>query len=208
MVLSPLIKSLGYAGIFGSSFLVSLIPFVPVPYLLTLTFAVDTLGLNPLLSALLYSLGSSLGKLAIFSAGRGGRALLGAEAKSRLEPLAGLLNRHAWLPLMAEALLPLPDDTYLLPLGLAKFSFGRYLIAIPAGKFLRALVAFAAFSLLLRPLQHRFGGLGLELVLGATYALLTFAAMLVMAKVDWRRLLQAGNRINKGHEGLGREAKA
>lgn len=201
MELGTLIRSLGYPGIFFSSLLASLVPFLPLPYLLTLRIVVDALGLSPIASALFYALGSTLGKLPVFAAGRGGRRLLTWETRQRIEPLAQLLNRHAWLPFFAEALLPLPDDIYLLPLGVARFGWARYFLVIPSGKFVRALAALTLFGFFFRPIERHFHGLALGVIFGAIYAVFAAFAVVAVMRVDWRRLLMGGNRLNKPSSG-------
>jgi len=122
----------GPAGVFLASLLGSIIPFVPIPYLFVVVLLSETV--DPLILGIAAGLGGSLGKITSYLLGRFGYRLLGQQSKKRMDALRELIGRYGDLGVFIFALTPLPDDVYLIPAGMVKLSFFRFLAANTAGK--------------------------------------------------------------------------
>jgi membrane protein YqaA with SNARE-associated domain len=74
--------------------------------------------LNPLLLGLVSGLGSTLGEMFSYFLGWGGRKVIEGRYGSRLDAVEKLIDRYGALTVFLVAILPLPDDLLLIPLGM------------------------------------------------------------------------------------------
>ena len=133
----------GYVGITAISFFGNLIPFLPVPYLVAIFLL--AVHFNPLLVALGVGVGATLGKCVSYLIGRGGYSLLGEFRKKELQSLSSLLGKYGAIAVYIFAALPLPDDIVVIPFGLMKYNFPKFLLALFLGKLtLGVIVAYAS----------------------------------------------------------------
>jgi membrane protein DedA with SNARE-associated domain len=188
--------SYGYIGAFLISFLGNLTIFIPVPF----AFFIIALGatLNPFLVGVACGLGSTLGKLLAYLVGWAGRKLIDERYGSRLESAKSLIRRYGAVMVFLFALLPLPDDLIMIPMGMLRYSFVNFLIATLMGKLVMGLIL--AYS----------GHFGFRIIhfLRETSGILTSLAtvilfifiVVVLLKIDWGRLL---DRANKNDEDIG-----
>ncbi|MEM3021725.1 MAG: VTT domain-containing protein, partial [Candidatus Caldarchaeum sp.] len=134
--LNELALTYGISGVFAVSILGSLIPFLPVPYLFVVVLLSDTI--DPLILGLVAGVGGSLGKITSYTLGRLGYRFLGQDSKNRMDALREIIGKYGDLGVFVFALTPLPDDVYIIPAGMIKLSFTRFLIANTLGKILLA----------------------------------------------------------------------
>lgn len=134
----------GYVGITAISIVGNMIPFLPVPYLVAIFILAPYL--NPLLVALCVAIGTTIGKCISYLIGRGGYSLLGASRKEELQCLSSMLGKYGAIAVYFFASLPLPDDIVIIPFGLMRYNFPKFLAALFLGKLtLGFIVAYAAF---------------------------------------------------------------
>jgi membrane protein DedA with SNARE-associated domain len=141
-------NGLGYPGILLITFLISLLVFIPIPYIPVLILALISSGLDPNLIALSSAIGVTLGRSAIFFASYRGRALIDNSTLNRMAPLQRLLAKYGSLVSFVAAVTPIPpDDIVIIFLGIAKFSLLKFILTTFSGKVLINLaVVWAAFN--------------------------------------------------------------
>lgn len=123
--------SLGYPGILLITFLISLLVFVPIPYIPVLILALFSSRLDPNLIAL----SSGLGRSVIFFASYRGRSLIDSSTLERMAPLQRLLAKYGSLVSFVAAIKPIPpDDIVIILLGIAKFSLPKFILTTFVGK--------------------------------------------------------------------------
>lgn len=125
----------GYLGILLISFVGSIIVFVPIPYFPVLITAAFNDNLDPTLISLSSAIGAVIAKLIIFYASYYGRNMLSSKIKGKMVPLQRLLARYGAIGAFFAAVSPIPDDIVYIPLGLAKYSPWKFVIATFLGKF-------------------------------------------------------------------------
>jgi membrane protein DedA with SNARE-associated domain len=185
------VQNYGYTGAFLISIFGNFTIFFPVPYVLTIYAFGATL--NPLLLGVVCGLGSTIGEFSAYLVGRGGRELLEERYGKRLESAKMLIKRYGMLVIFLFALLPLPDDLILIPLGMLKYSLRKALVAAFLGKVaLCIIVAYAGrFSFTyIRDIFESGGILG-----GIASILLLIIIIIAMIKIDWSRFI--GERVTE-----------
>jgi membrane protein YqaA with SNARE-associated domain len=94
-----------------------------------------------LLYALMASLGSALGSIVIYAIGyKGGEELLRKRiSPARFEKIHAAFNKHPFWSLMFPAMLPPPTPfkMFVLAAAISEMGFGRFLLAILAGRMVR-----------------------------------------------------------------------
>ncbi|MCX8201110.1 MAG: VTT domain-containing protein [Candidatus Caldarchaeum sp.] len=176
----------GPVGVFAVSLLGSLLPFVPVPYLFVVVLLSDTV--DPVILGLASGIGGSLGKITSYVIGRMGYRLLDEQRQKRMDALREIIGKYGEIGVFVFALTPLPDDVYLIPAGMVRLNFWRFLFANTAGKIILAtLVAFLGRT------YFQFA----EILLGESTWISTAAAVLAMVaitvillRIDWENILK------------------
>lgn len=189
--LEELAVQYGLAGVFTASLLGSLIPFLPVPYLFVVVLLSDTM--EPWTLGLAAGLGGSLGKVTSYLLGRSGYRLLSLQGRRKMDVIRSLIGRYGDIGIFIFAITPLPDDVYLIPVGMMRFHFWRFLLANTLGKIaLASIVAYlgrAYFSLA----RMLIGDVGYVSVGAAMAAMI--ALTILMLRVDWElavRIMREG----------------
>ncbi len=184
----------GYAGVFASSLLGSMIPFVSGPYIPPIIVAIMAGGLDPAPTAVLSALGASLGKLALYNVFRGGRVLISQNSLRRIAPLQRLVEKYGWVAVLVTAATPVPDDVVYMLLALTGLSNRLFFPFVFAGK----LVITSAVAYLSTPLQGlvcllvECGPAGdFSRLLAVSVATAAAAMMLayLVARLDWAKIL-------------------
>lgn len=139
----------GYLGALLASLLSHLVPFAAIPYLAVVWLLASTVpGINPWLLGVLSGLGAGLGKASSYFIGRGGARIVGGERRRQLEALKELTGDYAGLVAFIASATPIPDDVFLIPVGMLRYSLWKYLAATVAGKaLLCTAVSLFAFKL-------------------------------------------------------------
>ena len=168
----------GYPGVFLVSALGSSVPFLPLPYLVVVVILSNTL--NPLWIGVLAGAGGALGKVTSYLLGRSGYLLTGESSKKNLDVLHGFVAKYGPIGVFIFAVTPLPDDLYIVQMGIMRLPFWQFFFANLAGKVtLGVLVAYLSrtyFSFLV-------GGESLPVLIGEIAATILFSVILL--KADW-----------------------
>lgn len=184
--LNELALTYGISGVFAVSILGSLIPFLPVPYLFVVVLLSDTI--DPLILGLVAGVGGSLGKITSYTLGRLGYRFLGQDSKNRMDALREIIGKYGDLGVFVFALTPLPDDVYIIPAGMIKLSFTRFLIANTLGKILLA----TAVAYLGRTYFHYTAILlGESSLISVILAIVAMTVItIILLRVDWELALK------------------
>ncbi|MDG6939987.1 MAG: VTT domain-containing protein [Nitrososphaerota archaeon] len=187
--LLELAQTYGYLGVFMVSLAGSVIPLLPLPYLLVVVVLSRTL--DPLVLGVVAGVGGSLGKITSYAMGRAGYRFFNAGTRQNVDALKKLVDRYGALGVFVFAVTPLPDDVYLLPMGMIRFAFWKFLLANTLGKVVLSVgVAYMAryyFALL----PAFVGGSGpYALLVGLA---LVLAVTVVMLRADWELALETAS---------------
>jgi membrane protein YqaA with SNARE-associated domain len=184
--MGDLVASYGYAGAFLISIFGNFTVFFPVPFVLTIYAFGATL--NPLILGLVCGLGSTVGEFSAYLIGRGGRRVINDRYGERLETAKLLVQEYGMTVIFAFAVLPLPDDLILIPLGMLRYSLKKAMIAMLLGKTVMCVaVAYAGrYSYtLIRDVFASSGVLG-----GLASTLLLAVIVYAMIKIDWTKYVK------------------
>lgn len=171
----------GYFGVFAASLTGSLVPFVPVSYL----FVVVLLSgrLDPLLLGVAAGFGGALGKTTSYLLGRWGYSIAAPGTRRNLEFLGKFVGKYGDLGVFVFAVTPLPDDIYMIPIGMLKFPFWRFIVASALGKVVLS-TAVAYFGYAFLQATERYAGAE-SLTSIAALVVITVAVMFLLARADW-----------------------
>jgi membrane protein DedA with SNARE-associated domain len=186
--------SLGYPGILLITFLISLLVFVPIPYIPVLILALFSSRLDPNLIALSSAIGVTLGRSVIFFASYRGRSLIDSSTLERMAPLQRLLAKYGSLVSFVAAitLIP-PDDIVIILLGIAKFNLLKFILTTFGGKLIINLAIVWAAILWGLPIVQQF----LNQITDPVHLLILAVASLIAAvitvylviKLDWGTII-------------------
>ena len=183
--MNDLVSNYGYLGAFFISTFGNFTVFFPVPFVITIYAFGATL--DPLLLGLVCGLGSTLGEFSAYLIGRGGRQVLDERYGKQLETAKKLVQNYGVTIIFLFALLPLPDDLILIPLGMLKFDLKKAMGAMFAGKFLMCTaVAYAgrySYSFI-KDIFASSGWLG-----GVLSTVLMVIVIIAMLKIDWTKFV-------------------
>ncbi|MHA1821671.1 MAG: VTT domain-containing protein [Promethearchaeota archaeon] len=124
-----------YLGVFVISIFGNFTVIFPVPYTIALiVISAVVPGVNPILLGLVAGLGAAIGEVSAYYIGRGSQALL--KDKDSIVRMHSYVDR-GWAPILIFifAATPLPDDAFLIVLGIARYSIVKTLIWCYLGKF-------------------------------------------------------------------------
>lgn len=189
--LIALFQQYGYLGLTAISFFGNLIPFVPVPFLVAVFLLAPYF--NPLMVALCVGIGATLGKCVSYMIGRGGHTLLGEAKKEELQCLSTLLGKYGTVAVYLFASLPLPDDIIIIPFGLMKYNFPKFLLALLLGKLTLGLIVAYASVFGWEILSLLVGGENVVLITAASIAFMLLMIFIIF-KIDW---IEAAGYVDK-----------
>ncbi len=177
----------GYIGAFMISVLGSLIPFLPVPYLIPVVLMAEQL--DPFILGVAAGIGGALGKLTSYGLGRAGRRLLGEEKRRRMTALGKLIRRYGMLAVFLFALTPLPDDVIYVPIGLANFSITRFMIANALGKIVLSWIVAYSGKIYFDYARIFLGEEGSPIAVAAALIAMIIITVILL-KIDWELVLK------------------
>ncbi|MGH9994295.1 MAG: VTT domain-containing protein [Nitrososphaeraceae archaeon] len=186
--------SLGYSGILLVTLLISLIVFVPIPYIPVLIIALLSGRFDPNLLALASATGVTLGRTAIFLASYRGRNLIKKKTLSRMTPLQILLAKYGSLGSFIAALTPIPpDDIIIILLGISKFTPWKFVVTTFFGKLIVNLAVVWILLLWGRPLAQQIldrttDPLYLALFAAASISVVGFL-LYIVTRLDWGSII-------------------
>lgn len=183
--MNELVFAYGYLGAFIVCIIGNVSIILPLPFALVV-YAFGSV-LNPLLLGIVAGVGSTIGEMSSYIVGRGGRRVIEGRYGGRLDVVRKLVEKHGMLVVFLVALLPIPDDLLLIPLGMMKYSVKKLLVAMLLGKTGMCLfLAYAgAYSLSYFRDLYAAGG---EIGVIATIVLLA-VIVIALLKFDWARFL-------------------
>lgn len=182
--------NLGYPGILLITFMISLLVFVPIPYIPVLILALFSSRLDPNLIAISSAIGVTLGRSVIFLASYHGRALIDNSTLKRMAPLQRLLAKYGSLVSFVAAVTPIPpDDIVIILLGIAKFSILKFILTTFVGKFIINLAVVWAAILWGLPMVQQFLNQITDpaqlLILAMASLIIAVVTVYLVMKLDW-----------------------
>ncbi len=186
--------SLGYSGILLVTLLISLIVFVPIPYIPVLIIALLSGRFDPNLLALASATGVTLGRTTIFLASYRGRNLIKKKTLSRMTPLQILLAKYGSLGSFIAALTPIPpDDIIIILLGISKFTPWKFVVTTFFGKLIVNLAVVWILLLWGRPLAQQIldrstDPLYLALIAAASISVVGLL-LYIVTRLDWGSII-------------------
>ena len=183
--MADIVTQHGYAGAFLISIFGNFTIFFPVPF--TITIYAFGATLNPLLLGIVCGLGSTIGEASAYLVGVGGRKVIEGRYEERLESAKRLIQRYGATIIFLFALLPLPDDVILIPLGVLRYDLKKALGAMFLGKtIMLTFVAYAGrYSYTFVKDIFESGGI----VGGVASVALLVVILVAMMKIDWTRFI-------------------
>jgi membrane protein YqaA with SNARE-associated domain len=183
--MADLVTNYGYAGAFLISIFGNFTIFFPVPF--TITVYAFGATLNPLLLGLVCGIGSTVGEFSAYLIGMGGRKVIEGRYEERLESAKRLIQRYGATIIFLFALLPLPDDVILIPLGVLRYDLKKALGAMFLGKTI--MLTFVAYAgrysyTFVKDIFESGGVFG-----GVASVALLVIILVAMMKIDWTRFI-------------------
>jgi membrane protein YqaA with SNARE-associated domain len=183
--MADLVTNYGYAGAFLISIFGNFTIFFPVPF--TITVYAFGATLNPLVLGLVCGIGSTVGEFSAYLIGVGGRKVIEGRFEERLESAKRLIQRYGATIIFFFALLPLPDDVILIPLGVLRYDLKKVLGAMFLGKTI--MLTFVAYAgrysyTFVKDIFESGGVFG-----GVASVALLVVILVAMMKIDWTRFI-------------------
>jgi membrane protein YqaA with SNARE-associated domain len=183
--MTNLVTTYGYLGAFLISIIGNFTVFFPVPFVVTIYSFGATL--NPLLLGLICGIGSTIGEFSAYLIGSGGRNIIDERYGKRLETAKLLIQKYGMTIILVFAVLPLPDDLILIPLGMLRYNLKKAMLAMFVGKFIMCTsVAYAgrySYALIKNIFASR-GWVGSLASIGLLIILLY-----LMLNIDWTKFI-------------------
>ncbi len=146
-LISFLLKSFGYFGIFLVSLISTSTIFLPAPLYLIIVVS-SVYGMNPLLVAFFSGLGMAMGELTSYFIGLGGNKLMEKKYKKTIRKFEKFFKKYGFLAIVLAAFLPLPFDFVGISAGIGRYEIKKFILATFVGKFFKALLlAFFGFEI-------------------------------------------------------------
>ena len=184
--MTELVTVYGYLGAFLVCTLGNISIFIPIPFAIIVYAFGSTL--NPLLLGLVSGLGSTIGEMVSYFLGWGGRRMIESRYGSRLDAAKRLIDRYGALSVFLFALLPLPDDLLLIPLGMMRYDFKKTFVAMLLGKTLMCIFLAYAGAFSFSYLRDVFAAGGV--VGGVASVVMLAIIIIVMLRIDWAKMLE------------------
>lgn len=206
-----------YLGVFIISIFGNFTIIFPVPYviaLIVISAVIGFPGVNPIIMGIVGGLGASIGEITAWLIGRGSQNVL--KDSKRMNRMKTYVEK-GWAPFLIFifAATPLPDDAFLIVLGLASYSIAKTLIYCFIGKFTlcflcSALPIWLAGTSLGNILFRLFGidldaaksgtippSTPIEIIISSITWALTIFIIFLLVYIDWGKLI---NKLLKSRE--------
>lgn len=183
----------GYWGGFISSVLSNATIMIPVPNT-AIILVVAAAGLNPWLLGFLAGIGAGLGELTSYVVGFFGYKLSREKFREQAKALRHLLENRPWFTnilLFLVGALPIPDDIFMIPLGVIRYNIFKAMLPFMVGKIVitTVIALFGAETNLFASGTNEH-----ELLLHGTTLFGTLLIIYLILKTDWERL---GKRLTR-----------
>lgn len=130
-------QTYGYIGMFVLAFLGGTTTLVPIPYFIVV-IALAGIGFNPYLLGLSAGLGATAGDTVSYFVGYHGQTFFSTGAQKKFNRIHRVLTRWPALTpvflFLFGAVVPLPDDLVILPLGLVRHRYVSTVVPVGLGK--------------------------------------------------------------------------
>jgi membrane protein YqaA with SNARE-associated domain len=199
-----------YIGVFIISIFGNLTIIFPVPYIIALiviSAVIGYPGVNPILLGIIAGFGASIGEVSAWLIGRSSQNIM--KDNENIKRMKGYVEK-GWAPLLIFifAATPLPDDAFLIVLGIASYSIIKTLVYCFIGKFVLCFLCSALpiwfadtalgdflFSLFGIDLQAAKTGVipattPLEIIQSSLIWAATIIIMFLIVYVDWGKVLK------------------
>lgn len=185
---------MGYSGVLLVTLLISLIVFVPIPYIPVLIIALLSGRFDPNLLALASATGVTLGRTTIFLTSYHGRSLIKKKTLSRMTPLQIFLAKYGSLGSFIAALTPIPpDDIIIILLGISKFTPWKFVVTTFFGKLIVNLAVVWILLLWGRPLAQQILDRSTEPMYLALFAAASISVvgllLYIVTRLDWGSII-------------------
>lgn len=181
-----ILYSYAYVGAFLISLLGSLIPFLPLPYLIPIVLMADKL--NPVILGLVSGIGGAVGKITSYLIGRVSRRFFQTK-NNKSNIMIRAINKFGVVAVFLFALTPLPDDVLYIPVGFAKMNFIKFMIANALGKIiLTILVAYLGKAYFTLVRIYIGGEAGVYPIIASIIFMIVLS--IVLFKIDWETVIQ------------------
>lgn len=144
-MLSGLVRTYGYVGIFMSSLIGSSTIIFPVPYLL-LVFSSSSV-LNPFVVGIVSGLGSSIGEMTGYALGFGGNKTILKKYEKQIESMRKLFKKYrGGIGIFLLSVTPFPFDIVGIFCGIIKYDAVKFFLLCLGGKVIKhTIIAYAGF---------------------------------------------------------------
>jgi membrane protein DedA with SNARE-associated domain len=117
----------------------------------------------------------------------GGRRVIGEKYEKRLEGAKLLIQRYGMVVIFIFALLPLPDDIILIPLGMLRYDLKKALVAAFLGKVAMCTIIANAGYYSFTYIKGIFESGGI--IGGIVSVVILIIILVMMIRIDWARLI-------------------
>ena len=187
-----IMNTYGYLGLFGASFLGSLLLFVPMPYFFLVVIASTSSNFDPTIIGIVSAIGATTAKVMIFQLSYTGSKLMGESAENRLRPFMRLVSKYGGIAAFLAAITPLPDDLIYIPLGLARYGRMKFILFTLAGKIIFTMsiawgvrLSLDYISFFITDVSDTSGAILITMI----FFVLAIITIYTIIKLDWARVL-------------------
>ena len=187
-----LLYSYGYLGLFGASFLGSLLLFVPMPYFFLVVIASTSSNFDPTIIGIVSAIGATTAKVMIFQLSYTGSKLMSKSAENRLRPFMRLVSKYGGIAAFLAAITPIPDDLIYIPLGLARYGRMKFILFTLAGKIIFTMsiawgvrLSLDYISFFITDVSDTNGAILITMI----FFVLAIITIYTIIKLDWARVL-------------------
>jgi len=187
-----IMNTYGYLGLFGASFLGSLLLFVPMPYFLLVVIASTSSNFDPTIIGIVSAIGATTAKVMIFQLSYTGSKLMSKSAENRLRPFMRLVSKYGGIAAFLAAITPIPDDLIYIPLGLARYGRMKFILFTLAGKIIFTMsiawgvrLSLDYISFFITDVSDTNGAILITMI----FFVLAIITIYTIIKLDWARVL-------------------
>ncbi len=187
-----IMNTYGYLGLFGASFLGSLLLFVPMPYFLLVVIASTSSNFDPTIIGIVSAIGATTAKVIIFQLSYTGSKLMSKSAENRLRPFMRLVSKYGGIAAFLAAITPIPDDLIYIPLGLARYGRMKFILFTLAGKIIFTMsiawgvrLSLDYISFFITDVSDTNGAILITMI----FFVLAIITIYTIIKLDWARVL-------------------
>ena len=187
-----IMNTYGYLGLFGASFLGSLLLFVPMPYFFLVVIASTSSNFDPTIIGIVSAIGATTAKVIIFQLSYTGSKLMSESAENRLKPFMRLVSKYGGIAAFLAAITPLPDDLIYIPLGLARYGRMKFILFTLAGKIIFTMsiawgvrLSLDYISFFITDVSDTSGAILITMI----FFVLAIITIYTIIKLDWARVL-------------------